>query len=274
MKRSYVEFPEPKDININMMPFVFGDIASLPEEYHQYWPMIKQFGRCISKSGHVCYLTIQESLVKAGTSQRRPGLHIETPGCVENLPPQFRLGMGRNRRLHWGSGAMLVSTTGGIIMASTVPNSCKIYNVRVNNKRLIEKGFIGPHGDVSHLKGFIEKACERRDRYINRYPEEESDDWNSWRSKPSTTMKPNTMYWITDRTPHESLPLKEDTYRQYFRLVTKEISIWFADHSTANPLGTVPPPEVTILKGDKFDDLLPYIPEQDEDSDGFDQASE
>eukprot|EP01060_Flectonema_neradi_P025983 TRINITY_DN3482_c1_g2_i3.p1 TRINITY_DN3482_c1_g2~~TRINITY_DN3482_c1_g2_i3.p1 ORF type:complete len:264 (+),score=47.84 TRINITY_DN3482_c1_g2_i3:499-1290(+) len=253
-----------------MMPFVLGEISSLPEEYHQYWPMILQYGREISGEGCVCYLTIQESLVQAGTSQRRPGLHIETPGCVENLPPQFRFGMGRNRRLYWGSGAMSVSTRGGNIMASTVANSCKLYNVRLNSNRLIEKGFVGPHGDVSHLQGIIEKACERRERYLDTYGERSfstPDKWNTWRGESITTMKPNTMYWFTDRTPHESLPLSEDTYRQYFRLVSEDISIWFADHSTPNPLGTVPPPEVTILKGNKFEDLLPYIPEHEADSD-------
>ena len=67
-------------------------------------------------------------------------------------------------------------------------------------------------------------------------------------------MKPNCMYWITDRTPHESLPLKEETYRQYFRLVTHQVSLWFEDHSTKNPLGLVPDPKITkIVKGSKFE---------------------
>ena len=68
-------------------------------------------------------------------------------------------------------------------------------------------------------------------------------------------MDPNTMYWITDRTPHESLPLNNNTYRQYFRLVTHQVSLWFEDHSTKNPLGAVPDPIITkIVKGSKFGD--------------------
>ena len=61
------------------------------------------------------------------------------------------------------------------------------------------------------------------------------------------------MVWITDCTPHESLPLKAETSRQYFRLVTSEVSVWYADHSTPNPLGIKPPENVKIVHGNKFD---------------------
>jgi len=62
---------------------------------------------------------------------------------------------------------------------------------------------------------------------------------------------------MTDRTPHESLPIPAasaaaGTRRQYFRLVVGQVSAWFADHSTPNPLGIVPSPEVRIVHGDKF----------------------
>ena len=61
---------------------------------------------------------------------------------------------------------------------------------------------------------------------------------------------------MTDRTPHESLPVPvsagSNVRRQYFRLVLGPISAWFADYSTPNPLGIVPPPEVRIFHGDKF----------------------
>ena len=36
-----------------------------------------------SEIGKVCYLTIQENLVEAGKSQRRPGLHVDCPGTVK-----------------------------------------------------------------------------------------------------------------------------------------------------------------------------------------------
>ena len=55
------------------------------------------------------------------------------------------------------------------------------------------------------------------------------------------------------RTPHQSLPLETSTYRQFFRLVTSEVSLWYRDHSTPNPLGVQPDPALTkVVVGDKF----------------------
>ena len=80
-KVCHVSFPAPKDININMMPFIFGDESSLPEECRGYWEMTQ---RCrphgyyrSSEDGKVCFLTIQEGMVEKGLSQRRPGVHVE-----------------------------------------------------------------------------------------------------------------------------------------------------------------------------------------------------
>ena len=72
-------------------------------------------------------------------------------------------------------------------------------------------------------------------------------------SSLAETTKANQMYWMTDRTPHESLPVKEDTFRQFFRLVTSRVSLWYEEHSTPNPLGVTPDPDVTkIVRGNKF----------------------
>merc|ERR1719410_2464405 len=76
-------FPEPRDININMMPFIMGQKDSIPEAYQHYWPLIQQCLVPKAEYGKVCYLTIQESPVAAGQSQRRPGVHIESPGTLK-----------------------------------------------------------------------------------------------------------------------------------------------------------------------------------------------
>ena len=55
------------------------------------------------------------------------------------------------------------------------------------------------------------------------------------------------------RTPHESLPLKRKKFRQFFRVVTSRVSLWYRDHSTANPLGVVPDPAITrTVAGNKL----------------------
>lgn len=82
-------------------------------------------------------------------------------------------------------------------------------------------------GDVEHLRGLM--------------PE------------PGTDLEAGRLYWLTDRTPHESLPLQKGAFRQFFRLVTSQVSLWYSDHSTPNPLGVKPDPTITrIVIGDKF----------------------
>eukprot|EP01060_Flectonema_neradi_P000414 TRINITY_DN1026_c0_g1_i12.p1 TRINITY_DN1026_c0_g1~~TRINITY_DN1026_c0_g1_i12.p1 ORF type:complete len:209 (+),score=30.39 TRINITY_DN1026_c0_g1_i12:703-1329(+) len=145
-----MEFPPPTDININMMPFVFGDKNSIPSEYHGYLPLIESCWGL--KGGQICYLTIQESLVKKDTSQRRAGLHIETPGSFENLHPKHRLGGGRSTILAWGKGAIAGRLClEGIYMSSTVSDSCRVFNCRIREDKLTEPGIVRSHGDVSHF---------------------------------------------------------------------------------------------------------------------------
>merc|ERR1712038_190409 len=132
---------------------------------------------------------------------------------------------------HWGMGVNLRrdEVEGGIYMASNVPDSCAVWNSQIQSDESNEGNeIIGKHGDIEFLRAYI------RHRRM---------------------MKPNCIYWITDRTPHESLPVKEETYRQYFRLVTHQVSLWFEDHSTKNPFGLLPDQKITkIVKGSKFGD--------------------
>ena len=55
---------------------------------------------------------------------------------------------------------------------------------------------------------------------------------------------------MTDATPHESVPLPAGTARSYFRLVTADVGVWWAKHSTPNPLGTQP--DAAVVHYDKF----------------------
>ena len=200
------------------------------------------------EEGKICFLTIHESHVSCNQTQRRPGLHTDNPGTLiieeESSSSQERTsfkGTGYDGKgsssvrfyeaHHWGMGVNLGrdKVQGGIYMASNVENSCAVWNSQVqcdeNNENM---EIIRKHGDIEYLRPYL---------------------------GPSTVMKPNNIYWITDRTPHESLPLKKDAYRQHFRLVTHQVSLWFDDHSTKNPLGLLPDPNITkIVKGSKFGD--------------------
>jgi hypothetical protein len=216
-----VSFPKPTGININMMPFVIGDPASIPKEHRQYSSLLD---RCRQERGQdieygkIGYLTIQEGIVPMGQSQRRPGLHTEAPGLVT-----MKGGRGTVETF-WGKGSMrLHNLQGGIFMASTVWDSCKVWNAQISNPKEV----VGRLGDIEHFREFLGEGY---------------------------TMEANELFWITDTTPHESLPVGRDVYRQYFRFVTSGVSLWYKKHSTENPLGVVPDSRWTqIITEDKFE---------------------
>ena len=110
---------QPTGLRINMMPIVIGDVKTLPQECRPYLPLLRmcpvsreEWGPfpfpaalphtarpaataaarpflalsalCVWEArrvaGKVGYLTIDESVVEEGASQRRGGLHTESPG--------------------------------------------------------------------------------------------------------------------------------------------------------------------------------------------------
>ena len=199
-----VIFPSPTGIEVNMMPFVVGDNSTLPIEVRGYIPLICACRLESSQLGKISYLSIQESNIVAGLSQRRPGLHTEG---------HLNVGWGEG----WGSGRFDGTCRDGLYMASTVMGSCRAYDYGVK--------VTGDMGDCEYLREDIE------------------------RDALPVTMQANRLYWLTDRCPHESLPLNQATHRQWFRLVTHKVDLWYADHSTHNSLVQ---PDCRIVTGDKF----------------------
>eukprot|EP00041_Stephanoeca_diplocostata_P015495 m.296094 g.296094 ORF g.296094 m.296094 type:complete len:461 (+) comp20054_c0_seq15:33-1415(+) len=242
-KAGRAEFPPPQGININMMPILIGVEESIPLEYRHYHHLILSCPVQRADWGKIGYLTVHESVVDAqGLSQRRGGLHIETPGSVlkaglsEEDIQKYRESLDEQTfgptngceclTLAWGRGYYDGSTVGhyqgGIFMASTVDDSCRIWNCRVKDVG----NSIGALGDCEHLRSCLGTGM---------------------------TIPAGDIVWMTDATPHESLPLQAGGVRQYFRLVTSDVSVWYEQHSTPNSLGIKPPPNVLIVKGDKFE---------------------
>lgn len=249
---SNVKFPKPQGQNVNMMPFVLGQKESLPDSLKPYHERIIE--RCPYDSddeGKVAYLTVMEGYVEEGTTQRRPGLHIEAPGpganemmAMKNEKDSY-LDIESDKsdeneyefeneteddlggffvpavEFHWGMGSFEDSKfVGGIFMASTISNSCRIYNALIDKR----SGIVDCHGGCEHLRPLIgEERCLRAGELV----------------------------WLTDRTPHESIPIARGQYRQFFRLVTSKISVWYSAHSTPNPNVPVPD-DVLIIPDNKF----------------------
>ena len=81
-----LSFPQPlkKEININMMPIKMNAASiskQLPWNLKGYAQWIQACLKAdLSQTDKICFLTIHESFVKKGRTQRRPGLHVELPG--------------------------------------------------------------------------------------------------------------------------------------------------------------------------------------------------
>jgi len=240
---------ESNALYVNMMPFHLRKEESLPLCCRQYYPLVQKCCRLLGyknysydgEGGPVGYLTIDERPTPPGASQRRGGLHVESPGImpliqsnaltseaeysIETSPNVFVPGAEH----HWGNGIMMRSeyVEGGIFMASNVAGTTAVWSCHINDE---EGEFIGAHGDIEHMREAL-GPCAR-------------------------TLEAGELIWMTDRTPHESLPVpvsaENNVRRQYFRLVLGPVSAWFADHSTPNPIGIAPPPEVRIIRGNKF----------------------
>jgi hypothetical protein len=140
-----IKFPDINSdnlININMMPFILQDINSLPDYLKDYFPLVYKSCANISPQikERIAYLTIHESFVEKGKTQRRPGLHTDRSKIsIEN---QVNL----PGTIHWGGGPL-----GGIIIGSNLANTTKIYDCIVKDE------IIGKHGSLEHVRELITK---------------------------------------------------------------------------------------------------------------------
>lgn len=57
--------------------------------------------------------------------------------------------------------------------------------------------------------------------------------------KKEITLQPSTLYWMGAHTVHESMPMPQDTFRQFVRISLPSDAPWF-DGCTPNPLGIKP----------------------------------
>jgi hypothetical protein len=230
-RSSELSFPEPKGIVVNMMPFkLVQPKQTLPEYLHPYIDIIRQCPAVhtgVTSSSTfdyeaIAYLTVHESFVKKGETQRRPGIHIEAPlelVAGGHVAPHELDSKGEYsqeyRAMCWGLGCNFDGwPIDGIYMASNVSDSTAIWNVRVDDPAAI----CDAHGALGKNK----KKHERTLRDL---------------LGPPILAKANELHWITDRTPHESRPMAEDTYRQFFRLVVGKVSVWY---SGAFPNAVIP----------------------------------
>ncbi|CAM9094067.1 unnamed protein product, partial [Ectocarpus fasciculatus] len=182
-------------------------------------PCCRQYAPIIEKVAH---MKAKDERIAYLTIDERP---------VSSGKPQRRGGLhvespGFLPVHHWGGGMMMRNQKicGGIFMASNVSASTAIWNCKIVDR---DGSIIGAHGNIERMRSLLGPA--------------------------DIKLNAGELVWITDKTPHESLPLHQGTVRQYIRVVTGDVTAWFADHSTPNPCGILPPDNVRIVTGNKFD---------------------
>lgn len=262
INNSIIKFPKIDSdnlININMMPFKLFDIKkSLPRYLHKYIDVIYDLPLHIiaaslemknkkkkhySIKEHIAYLTIHESImVHDGKSQRRDGLHIERPGRIKINDGGNIIDIDKSRlngyfsrnikydqltdkekqylEIRWGGGYMYDNKfpIDGIWFCSNISETSAVYPVLIKNPKEITTA----HGGIESMQPILDKICTKK------------------------LLKANELCWITDCTPHESLPLPSESnrtepiIRQFFRVVVGDITVWYSQHNTANPVGILP----------------------------------
>ena len=242
-----VTFPPPTGLNVNMMPIVLGMIGSVPDELLPYANMLTACPLPLEDFGKVGYLTVHESVIEDDqASQRRAGLHAEggylapAGGGAEGggegsraVGGQWEAGDAGVQPLTiaWGrgtysrDGSQVGQFEGGIFMASNASRSTRVWNTRVRVPNPPATTVVGALGDLEHMRPALGRGH---------------------------VLRANELVWMTDATPHESLPLPRGTARQYFRLVTHDVSVWYEAHNTPNPLGVRPGADVAVVGFDKF----------------------
>jgi hypothetical protein len=201
MTTNKIQFPEFTGVKCNMMPFIQGDASSLPDAYKPYTKIINDN---YLEKGEIGLLTIHESFVEGGKSQRG----YNSMGINRNV----HIEVGRHEKLNcWGGGGG--SSWGGkyktllddetmVLIANSISDTCRVWDVK-------EKRFT-QDGDLS--------------AYIDDYPTE-----------IGILLKSGEVAKISIFTPHECISQKESGYRQFFRIVGKGVS-GREDYFTINPL--------------------------------------
>lgn len=195
---STVRFPKFKGIKCLMMPFIQGDVTSLPKEYQGYSDIIETN---YLEKGEVGFLTIDESFVESGASQRG----YNSAGIERNVHIEVGREGDSNR---WGGNVwagranVLLDDDTEVLIANNIDDTCRVWDT-------IEKAYT-KDGDLS--------------AYIDKYPED-----------TGRLLKSGELARISIFTPHECVAQKHSGKRQFLRIVGKGVR-GREPYFTVNPL--------------------------------------
>lgn len=198
-----IAFPEFSGVRCLMMPYIQGDSSSIPEEYAPYKDIVDLV---YLRKGDLGFLTIDESLAKAGTPHRgdraKYGRAIHTEAGRDPEKVYYRWGGG------WGSKPHRVTLERDveILLANNLDNSCAVWNAEHEDTSI--------DGDIGHV--------------AKQYPYDDA-----------TFLKAGEVHKIGILTPHESVPVAQDTYRQFLRIISSGV-YGREEYFTINPKVSFP----------------------------------
>lgn len=196
-----ISFPKFSGVRCLMMPYIQGDVRSVPVDYHGYADIIES---TVIKRGDVGYLTIDESIAVKGKPHRGKrakygrALHTEA-----GLLPDKSCVWGGSPLPVWGGGKRVTLDRGvTILLANNLDNSCALWDC--------DHVDTSPDGDIGHES--------------EKYPYENA-----------TMMRAGEVHKIGIFTPHESLPVNCDFPRQFLRIVSSGVH-GREEYFSVNPL--------------------------------------
>lgn len=193
-----IVFPPFSGVRCLMMPYVQGDPSSLPDEYAAYNDIVREV---FVKKGTVGFLTIDESLAIEGTPHR--GARATTNRAIHT-----EVGRRPGKIYAWGGGGwasnheVTLERDVRILLASNVNASCAVWDAE--------------HEDTS-IDGDLGRVAEL-------YPYSEA-----------LLLRAGVVHSIGILTPHESLPMRRSTNRQFLRIISSGVH-GREPYFTINPL--------------------------------------
>lgn len=178
-----IQFPEFSGVRCLMMPYTQGDPSSVPIEYSSYAGIIES---TFVQKGDVGFLTIDESYATKGRPHR--GARARTSRALHTeagYNPDHKYQWGRN---NWGDNPEVeIEESVRVLLANNISGTCALWNATQKDTSL--------DGDIGHLAHI--------------YPYEDA-----------VMMNAGQVWEIGVLTPHESLPVREDSQRQFLRIVS------------------------------------------------------
>lgn len=194
-----ITFPEYTGVRCLMMPYTQGDPDSIPDYLDPYREIV---ATTYVVAGEIGYLTIDESPVTMGVPHRgaraKFGRALHTEAGLRPFSGEFVWGGGG-----WGGNFNVrLEPDVAVLLASGTDGTCAIWET--------EHRKTSTDGDIGDWSGM--------------YPYEDA-----------TILGAGEVHMIGILTPHESLPVAEDGFRQFLRIVSSGVH-GREPYFTENPL--------------------------------------